>query len=245
MTGLSYDDAPLAIRADLAAEHSRVWAHISGPGLWLTGETRVAIAAEVRNAADCSLCAERNSVLSPYAVDGIHDNLDELSSVTVEMIHRIVNDSGRLTQDWYKGLLIDGLSEDEYVETLAVLAITICVDTFTHALGLAQRSLPTPITGVPEKSRPERAVKGLAWVPWISKENTIGDDLNTFGPEASNVRRALSLVPNEAHSFMRLVAAQYLSAFQMKEFNNDSRAIMREQIELIAGRISAINQCAY
>ena len=73
----------------------------------------------------------------------------------------------------------------------------------------------------------------------------MGDDLNTFGPEASNVRRALSLVPNEAHSFMRLVAAQYLSAFQMKEFNNDSRAIMREQIELIAGRISAINQCAY
>ena len=46
MTDISYDDAPVPIRADLIAAHQRSWARLAGPGTWFDGKTRIAIAAE-------------------------------------------------------------------------------------------------------------------------------------------------------------------------------------------------------
>ena len=89
------------------------------------------------------------------------------------------------------------------------------------------------------------AHQGDAWVPWIARDDASEVDRETFGPGVSNIRRALSLVPAEARGFFDLVSNQYLSAEQMKDFATRFRAITRALIELIAGRISAINQCAY
>jgi alkylhydroperoxidase family enzyme len=163
----------------------------------------------------------------------------------VELVHRVATDPGRLKQAWYQGLLDDGVTEEQYVEILGVVCSTVSVDTFAKAMGMATPTLPEPVAGAPTKVRPSHATQGAAWVPWIAREDAVGEDLKTFGPEGSNVRRALSLVPAEAHSFMGMVAVHYLSAAQMGDFDNDPRVIDRQQIELIAGRISAINQCAY
>ena len=245
MAEISYDAAPVSIRSDLADAHRRVWRRMAAPGTWLTGRTRVAVAAETRNAPNCTLCRDRKEALSPYGVEGIHDHLSVLSAAAVEMIHRITTDPARLKRDWFQGLIDDGLPAEEYVEILGVICTTISVDTFAKALGMVPPALPEPTDGAPSKRRPDNATQGAAWVPWVAPEDAVGDDLETFGPEASNVRRALSLVPAEAHGFMELVAAQYLSADQMMDFDNEPRAISRQQIELIAGRVSAINQCAY
>jgi alkylhydroperoxidase family enzyme len=245
MTDLSYENAPAPIRADLAETHRRLWRHLANPGTWLDGETRVAIAAETRNAPACALCRRRNAALSPYGDDGAHDHLGALAEPIVEIIHRVVTDPARLKKAWYRDLLENGITEEQYVEILGVVCTIVSVDSFAKAMGMAPPDLPEPIAGNPSRVRPSHATQGAAWVPWIAREDAVGEDLRNFGPEGSNVRRALSLVPAEAHSFMDMVAVQYLSAEQMFDFDNDPRVISRQQIELIAGRVSAINQCAY
>jgi hypothetical protein len=40
-----YASAPIAVRDDLAAAHTRAWARIGRPGTWWDGAQRVAIAA--------------------------------------------------------------------------------------------------------------------------------------------------------------------------------------------------------
>jgi hypothetical protein len=61
----------------------------------------------------------------------------------------------------------------------------------------------------------------------------------------SNIRRALTLVPDEARSFFDLAAHQYLPGRQMFDFSREYRAITHPQIELLAARVSALNQCTY
>lgn len=241
----TYDGAPIKVRDDLVSRHRLVWRLVARAGTWLTGEQRVAIAAETRHASGCALCARRKDALSPFAVTGTHDHLDQLPDVTVDMIHRIVTDPARLSRDWFQSCLDAGLSEEEYVETLAVIGSVVAIDTFAKAIGMAPHPLPVPEAGTPARERPARAKPGPAWVSWIDKADATGDDLQTFGPDSSNVRRALSLVPAEAHSFMGLIGEHYLPESQKSNFDSDARAISRQQIELVAGRVSAINQCVY
>jgi len=245
MAELSYDDAPYAIRADIADAHRGAWNRLSSPGTWLDADTRVAIIAEVRNANGCTLCRTRKDALSPYGVDGEHDSVGDLPGNIVEVIHRVVSDPARLMKKWYDDCLASGLSEEEYVEIIGVVCSTVSIDTFAHAAGLPLRTLPFAKPGNPSCVRPSEASQGAAWVPWIAPEDGARTGISHFAPEASNVRRSMSLVPDEAVGFMSLVDAQYLDGPAMQDFSKQHRAITREQIELIAGRISAINQCAY
>jgi hypothetical protein len=59
------------------------------------------------------------------------------------------------------------------------------------------------------------------------------------------IRRAQSLVPEEAHAWFQLVETQYLPGKWMRDFANEYRAITHAQIELIAARVSVLNQCFY
>lgn len=245
MADISYEAAPVLIRDDLISRHQRTWQHIANPGTWLSGEQRIAVAAETRHARDCAFCMERKEALSPYAVKGAHNHLGNLPEVTIDMIHRIVTDPARLSHDWFRACLEGGLSEEEYVETLAIIASVTVIDTFTIAIGMTLHPLPEPKAGAPTKERPARASQGAAWVSWIEKADATDDDSKTFGPNATNVRRALSLVPSDAHRFMDLMAVHYLPEDEKNNLDIDTRAIDRQQIELIAGRVSAINQCAY
>lgn len=245
MTDLNYDDAPFAIRDELTSSHRNAWERLSSPGTWLTAETRVAIIAEVRIAPACSLCKARKDALSPYAVAGDHDSHGDLPENIVEVVHRVVSDPARLMKKWYDDCLASGLTEEEYVEIIGVVCSTVSIDSFTRAAGLPLRDLPSPTPGEPTRVRPHNAKPGGAWVPWIGRNDAEGDDIPRFGPPGSNIRRALSLVPEEAHGFMEMNEAQYLNGVQMRDFSTDYRAINRMQIELVAGRVSAINQCAY
>ena len=56
---------------------------------------------------------------------------------------------------------------------------------------------------------------------------------------------AFSLVPEEAYAWFQLVEIQYLLGKWMRDFANEYRAITHAQIELIAGRVSVLNQCFY
>ena len=102
-----------------------------------------------------------------------------------------------------------------------------------------------PESGNPSRRRPSGAKSGLAWVPWIAPEDASGPEADIYEPGTSNIRRALTSVPDEQRGFFGLVHAQYLSGTEITDFGTNHRAITRAQIELIAGRVSALNQCVY
>ena len=240
-----YEDAPFTIRDDLVDAHRRAWRRIAEPGTWHSGQTRIAIVAEVRNARDCNLCTKRKAALSPYSIEGDHDHLGILSDSVVEVVHRIVTDPARLTHGWFGGVTAD-MSDAEYVETVGVTAQIIAIDTFTHGIGIDPRPLPNPETGDPSRLRPHGAKDNGSWVETIVPGDHGPEEADFFdGMPRSNVVSALSLTPKDLRGFFDLVDAQYLNGPAMRDFANEYRAITHAQIELVASRVSAINECFY
>jgi len=245
MSRFSYADAPVAVRDDLPAAHRRAWRRLAAPGAWWTGEERVAIAAEVRNAVRCGLCRRRKAALSPHAEEGEHDDLGALPDAAVDVIHRVVTDPGRLSKAWFEKTLASGLGDAPYVEIIAVVVTVVSIDSFCRGLGVAAQPLPEPDPGEPSRRRPPAARPGGAWVAMIPQRRGAGPDADLYGGgRAVNVMRALSLVPDEVRGLNELGAAHYLAAERMMDLRA-GRALDRAQMELIAGRVSALNECFY
>ena len=249
MDGLSYDSAGIAVRADLAAAHGRAWQRLAAPGTWLGAERRLAIAAETRGARDCGYCAECKAALSPLRVPGSHRSATDLPGNVVEVAHRIATDPGRLTRAWFDRAMTGGMEQTEFVETVGVAVTTIAVDTFCRAIGVPPHPLPPPQPGEPPRTRPAGAKAGPAWVAMLAPEDRTAEEACLDGvyvsPDPTFIRRALSLVPREAAGLFDMVDAQYLPGHLIPDVAGKYRAIDRAQMELIAGRVSAINMCFY
>jgi alkylhydroperoxidase family enzyme len=245
MSEFSYADAPVAVRADLPEAHRRAWRRLAAPGTWWTGEERVAIAAEARNAARCGLCRRRKAALSPHAEEGEHDGLGALPDAAVDVIHRVVTDPGRLSRAWFEKTLASGLSDAQYVEIIGVVVTVVSIDSFCRGLGVPSQPLPGPEPGEPSRRRPPAAGPDGAWVAMIPQGRSAGPDADLLGAgRTPNVMRAMSLVPEEARGLLDLGAAHYLSTERMMDLRA-GRALDRAQMELIAGRVSALNECFY
>src|SRR5215831_15601749 len=104
-----YASTQVTIREDLTAAHARAWERIGNPGTWLDGAQRVAIAAETRHAPYCTLCRRRKEALSPAAIEGKHDSLDEVPETVIEVIHHVRTDPGRLSERWFRDVIAAGL----------------------------------------------------------------------------------------------------------------------------------------
>ena len=249
MTTISYASAGTPVRADLVEAHQQLWQKLAEPGAWWTGAERVAIAAEVRKAWTCTLCTDRKAALSPSAVTGEHDNTHGvLPSAVVEMIHRVTTDPGRLSKDWYERLVADGVEDTHYIEALGVVVRTVSVDSFCRGVGIPPHPLPTPMPGEPSHRRPPQAHMDVSWVPMITSGQETGPEADLYwGQPAPNVLRSMSLVPDEVRASMHiLMGAHYMGLAQaMDPTSNGGRAISRAQIELLASRVSALNECFY
>lgn len=226
---------------------SDAWDRLARPGTWWTGAERIAIAAEVRSALRCRLCRARREALSPYAIDGAHDvGFSSLLPETVEAIHRLATDAGRITERWVRGLCDGPLGEERYVEIVALVAIVTGLDTFDHALGRPLRDLPQPMAGAPSRRRPVGAKRNLAWVSTLAPEDVGPVDPNPYPLHGDkNIHRAVSLVPQAVIDFFDLDVELYLKDHEIRDFAREYRAISHAQIELIAARTSALNRCFY
>jgi alkylhydroperoxidase family enzyme len=239
--------ASVPVREDLREAHRRLLEHIRAPGSWWSGAQRVAIAAESRQATSCGLCARRKAALSPTHVEGVHDTLGTLPASGVDVIHRVRTDPGRLSRSWFESIVPAGLSDGEYVELVGVVALTAGLDFFTRVLGILPYPLPDALPGDPSRYRPASARRGTAWVPMIACEDATGGaeaDLYEGLAFVPNIVRALSLVPSEVKALERSSAAHYLP---VKDIVDPAarRSLDRPQMELIAARVSALNQCFY
>jgi len=235
----------LSIRSDLVGAHDRAWAAIAAPGTWLTGERRVAVAAEVRRTRTCAQCARIKAALSPN-IPGEHETTGKLVAAEVELIHRVVADPGRLSEKWSQEVLARGLSEGEYVEIVGLAAMVMMMDTFTRAIGAAEPPLPTPVAGEPTRYRPSGARKKAAWLPLVEPEDATAADGYLYpSPKAGYIYRGLSLVPQSLRDYWALANCHYMPGEHVYRFDTSIRAITRPQVEIIAARVSAMHLCAY
>ena len=147
------------------------------------------------------------------------------------MIHRVVNDPGRLTRRWADSQ-IAALGDAVYAELVAVTAIIVAIDMYARSIGTPPPELGEPVDGVPARERPEGLGDVGAWIPMTEQKLL------------ANVSRALSLVPRTNTTWRTLVNDSYSRGPQMLALTWE-RALSRPQIELVAARVSQLNECFY
>jgi hypothetical protein len=230
-----YQNQPLPVRSRILDSHSEAFNSFTLAGTWFTGQERLAMLREARSASQCALCKERKSALSPYAVKGAHDKQEDLPLNIIDVIHRLMTDSGRLTKTWFNTTLESGLSQEEYVEIVGVVATLIVLDTFSIGLGSELVEPETAKEGEPSRITNDNVFDGGAWVPLFDLPQ---EDSDTGLPTSPNILRAMGLVPSAIGHFFGVMRAHYgLSDMDV--------GINRAQTELIAARVSALNQCFY
>jgi hypothetical protein len=208
-------------RHSVALLHDRLLGELAGAGDWWDGASRRAIMEESRRARQCERCGEGQP----------HGPTDAISASAVEVIHRVVNDSGNLTRAWAE-IQIDALGDARYAELVAVTAIIVAIDVYTRSIGERQHELFPPIDGPPAAERPDDVGDVGAFVPMTETKLL------------ANVSRALSLVPRTNATWRTLVTESYSRGPQILELTWD-RALTRPQIELVAAQVSRLQQCFY
>lgn len=243
---LDYSAAGVPVRDDIRETHRGFWTHVRSPGTWWSGHARVAIAAEARRSLTCGLCRARKDALSPHVVSGEHDTDGSLGATAVEVIHRLRTDPARLSRAWFDSILATGMPVEKYVELVGVVSLIAGVDSFARALGIPPFPLPEPIPGAPSRHRPASAKPGEAWVPMIAAEDATGSEADLYDGAGfvPNVLRALSVVPDEVRALKRAAASHYVP-FQQIPDPTVRRALDRSQMELVAARVSVLNECFY
>ena len=225
-----YAQTDLPIRDKTIAAQRMSWEVIANPGRWWTGAERVEIARVGRAARDFEAAG---SELLPEAA--------------VYAIQKLVVDNANLNRDWYGEIIAsEGMTEDRYVELVAVVVHALSIDEFHRALGLELEPLPQPIAGEPTRQRPAAAEQKYSWPPIVPKSGLNPGDEMLYGPMewGANVISALSLIPENVRWLHDLSEGHYLSFAEMRQ-PDPLRAVSRSQIELIAARVSAINECFY
>ncbi len=249
MTAFSFQDSPFPIRADIKAAYRHYWKTLASAGSWWTGEERVAIAEEVRQATQCAFCEERRNALSPYGLPGEHTAAEgtPLDARTIDAVHRVVTDQTRITKAWIQENAAAGLSEGKYVELVGVVVCVFSIDEFCRALGLPPEPLPAPAPGEPSGYEPVGLESGTAMVAMVGNETYGPDEADLWpGGRSANVIRALSQVPAAARDWLAISDAQYLPLEKIRNPASDTeRTLNRMQIEIVAGRVSSHNECFY
>ena len=243
---LDYSAADVPVREDLKATHREMLDYFRRPGCWFTGAERVAIAEESRAGLDCALCTERKAALSPEHPEGEHTAVSELPDALVELAHRIRTDPGRLSRAWFDRLVDEGVEEGPYVEAVGIVTFLAGIDAFCRSLGIESFPLPDPLRGKPSRYRPANLKSGIAWVPILAPEDATGaeSDLYESAAMVPNIARALSLVPDHVRLLQSESKSHYMA---MPEITDPTvrRDLDRLQMELVAARVSALNECFY
>lgn len=162
------------------------------------------------------------------ACDGIAPT-HELPAPTLEAVRRIATAPATTAGDWVQRLAGDGLAEPGYVEAVGIVARTVAVDTLHRGLGTDPEPLPEPRPGEPTGAlNPEaRVSKGFVAMA-----------------RGTSSWWAISLIPDAFEGMEDFHNTLYLSPAEMM-MEQSPRLLTRAQIELIAARTSAVNECFY
>lgn len=225
-----YDTASVSVREDLIHAHFETVQSWAAPGNWWSGPERLAIVNEVRRARNAD---ELPPWVRPTTVDGLIPDGVPLPAAAIDAIWRLSNHPGSLTAEWYNETIERGLSPEQYVELVGVVATANCLQVFASAIGVEPVPLPAPSEGEPDRALIPEAVPSTHWVP-------------TVPMGGANVGKALSAVPVAVDAWLRLSDAQYVPRDALLGDLHYSRgALDRMQVELLAARTSLLNECFY
>ena len=239
-----YEDSKLPIREGLVRAHSETLVSFATPGHWFSGPERSAIVAEARE-------ARRKAGLQEQGPNELASYDCKLSDGVKRVARQVAVSTNHLEPQFLEQARADGLSDAEYVEVIGVVSRAVNVDIFARGIGVPIRTLPTAMEGEPSNIRPRTARDEGAWVPTVPAGLRGAEEAKLLygssDPQAAPfIYRALSLVPMEAAGLMKLGSAQYLgiSSFMDLGFTYEP-TLSRPQYELVAARVSALNECFY
>jgi len=228
--GPLYDKAVVPVRPDLIQAHRQTAQEWAAPGNWWSGAERLAMVTEVRRAREAD---ELPPWVRPTTVEGLIDPDHVLAAAAIDAVWRLTNHPGTLTRQWYNEVIEWGLSPEQYVELVGVVATANCVEVFASAIGSEPIPLPGPVEGTADHEAVAGATPSTHWVP-------------TVPGRGANVGKALSAVPVAVRAWQRLSAAQYVPLEALLGDLQWSRgALDRMQVELLAARTSLLNECFY
>ncbi len=234
------------LRAPLQAALDRARAGLVRSGTWLTGEERAAVATEVRAAAHCRRCHQQQAALSPTAVPAPHPASTGLADDMVAIVHRLTRDSRRLRRVDVEGAM-ETLGAGEYVETLATAALAVILDRWCLGLGIEPFEPAPGEATPPDRSPPTGLAMRHNWVPTVDPARAEGTIAKLYASDASvaTVVEALTLSPAGAIDFWRLVGPLYLKPDDPQPGHETAGTLTRTEVELLAARTSARNECYY
>jgi hypothetical protein len=236
-----YPDSNFPVSDEIAAVHSRQLKGIVAPGTWGTGAQRRAVAVEARKA------GYEAGLLEPPP-GGPEDPGLELPEAVRRVIRTLATSVQGLDQAFCEQSIADGLSDAEYVEIVGVVSRIVDIDVFARGIGVSPRPLPAPEPGEPSRQRPDTAVIEHAWIPTVPN-GPAGGDIGAslyHGQPMPYIVRAMSLVPDELRTHLELEIAHYTRLDKLFDYQyQHHEGLTRPQTEVVAGRVSALNDCFY
>lgn len=203
-----------------------IWDHLGTSGSWWTGAQRLAIAKEARSSAPRPLWDKAPPL------DSFSDEYDgSLTYFEKAVVERVTVEPSSIDLRTYQEI-ISKIGEDKYAELAAVVSQIVPIDHLHDALGVQREELP-PVSDTPiSQERPEDLVYDVGFLPTLPSEGL------------PHVAVALSLALADNARRMLLVRSMY-SGRSFEDMVWTHRNLSRPQIELVAARTSALNECFY
>lgn len=218
----AYVEDGYPVPSEITQTHRASWKAIAeGTHHW-SSEQRLDIARQAR-------AARQQRQELPF---NRHYPVSTLSGAAREATRTIAADAAKITRSW-TSMQTAELGPSAYIELVSIVVTITAIDAFAEALGRPHEPLPPPSSHIQE-----------------STDNTEVTDIGAYVPmqdpwQGPNVSRALSLVGSANALFMSNVAVMYTGKDQdFGEMVWDS-PLSRPQVELLAARVSSINECFY
>ena len=210
------------VRQDIVHAHRQTWKAIASAGSFWSDVDRLEIAKQARAA---------RSQRSDLPLNRSYPD-SRLNRDTLETVRKVAADAGKIDRLWAKKQ-IASIGDGPYVELVAIVASVSAVDAFSEALGRPREMLPKATGGSCSGVKSENATDIGGYLPMVDPWD---------GP---NVSRALSLVPAANALFMQNVSSMYVG--KGGGFNDMvwDGPLSRPQAELLAARVSSVNECFY
>ncbi|MEM9563691.1 MAG: hypothetical protein AAGA93_13795 [Actinomycetota bacterium] len=229
MAAFSYAGTTVAVSDDIIDSHRSAWDQLGQVGTWWTAAERLGIAARARHR-----FADR---ATPPWLRSDPPGDDRLAPEVGVVVDLVTLDAARIDRAAADEAVASLGAGDErrgqgrYVELIGIVAVVAMIDVFAEAVGVDPEPLPEPLPGDPSEVRPD----GLG---------DIGAHVPAIDPfPAANVARALSLVP-ATNTLFRTVSVPAYSAPGFDRLTWDT-PLSRPQVELVASRVAAMNECFY